>query len=89
MHHAVLRSFFDRGKGKSAVYAVQGGASTGGPWGGRLRAAPAGAAKFAGYSCRGVSHTPPRHPAGMNDQAAQGRVWGQPNRSTFVAAAAE
>ena len=25
MHHAVLRSFFDRGKGKSAVYAVQGG----------------------------------------------------------------
>ena len=91
MHHAVLRSFFDRGKGKSAVYAVQGGASTGGPCRGRevWPGASGMPAKFAGYSCRGVSHTPPRHPAGMNDQAAQGRVWGQPNRSTFVAAAAE
>ena len=30
-------------------------------------AAPAGAAKFAGYPCRGELHSPPRHPAGMND----------------------
>ena len=30
-------------------------------------AAPAGAAKFAWYPCRGELHTPPRHPAGMND----------------------
>ena len=55
MHHAVLRSFFDRGKGKSAVYAVQGGASTDDPCRGRevWPGALGMPAKFAGYSCRG------------------------------------
>ena len=38
-------------------------------------AAPAGAAKFAGYPCRGELHSPPRHPAGMNDCT---RGWGGP-----------
>ena len=33
----------------------------------RVGAAPAGAAKFAWYPCRGELHSPPRHPAGMND----------------------
>ena len=40
----------------------------------RMEGASGMPAKFAGYPCRGELHSPPRHPAGMNDRPMGGLI---------------